>query len=89
MTEIPAEIMEAARKAIGDTGIDHGTTYQFERHVEAIARAIMAHTASLEEERDRYRRGLEMLACTFFKEDQHQDYAKHILHPRPSPPREG
>lgn len=29
--------------------------------------------------RDHYKRGLETLACTFYKEDQHQDYARHIL----------
>jgi hypothetical protein len=33
----------------------------------------------LERERDRYRSGLEVLATSFYKDDQHQDYAKHVL----------
>ncbi|WP_379069165.1 hypothetical protein ACHMW4_04350 [Mesorhizobium sp. UC22_110] len=36
-------------------------------------------TTAAEADRDRYRRGLETLACTFYKDDQYQDYAKHVL----------
>ena len=35
----------------------------------------------LEAENERFRRGLETLATTFYKEDQHQDYARHVLGP--------
>lgn len=38
-----------------------------------------ASTTAAEADRDRYKRGLETLACTFYKDDQYQDYAKHIL----------
>lgn len=33
----------------------------------------------LERERDRYRSGLEVMATSFYKDDQHQNYAKHVL----------
>lgn len=35
--------------------------------------------AALNAENERLRRGLKTLATTFYKEDQHQDYARHIL----------
>lgn len=36
----------------------------------------------LERERDRFASGLRVLATTFFKEDQHQEYARHCVEER-------
>ncbi|KRA00276.1 hypothetical protein ASD64_01505 [Mesorhizobium sp. Root157] len=40
---------------------------------------LSAELAEARKERDRYRAGLQTLATSFYKEDQHQDYAKHVL----------
>lgn len=36
---------------------------------------------------ERYERGLNTIATTFYKDDQHQDYAKHVLDIRNLEPR--
>ena len=46
-----------------------------------------AAEAALESARkviEHYESGLKMLATTFYKEDQHQDYAKHVLDTKPT-----
>lgn len=42
MTEIPADIMKAAREAIEPWTIDDGTVYQFDECALSVARAILA-----------------------------------------------
>lgn len=46
---------------------------------EARATASERQVEAMERERDCLRSGLETLAATFYKEDQHQAYARHVL----------
>ncbi|MCV0352819.1 MAG: hypothetical protein K5863_22315 [Nitratireductor sp.] len=55
-------------------------TPNFRRDMEALDAALSAPKAeAVIAERDHYKNGLQILADTFYKDDQHQDYAKHVL----------
>lgn len=51
---------------------------------EATLTALEAENKRLQKTNDHYRSGLQTLASTFYKEDQHQDYASHILNSVPA-----
>jgi regulator of replication initiation timing len=47
--------------------------------IKTYRRRLREERDALQLENDRLRYGLQVLATTFYKEDQHQDYAKHVL----------
>ncbi|MEC9244618.1 MAG: hypothetical protein VYB05_07600 [Pseudomonadota bacterium] len=51
---------------------------------EALAALSAPKAEAVIAERDHYKNGLQILADTFYKGDQHQDYAKHVLDTAPT-----
>lgn len=65
--------------AYSDSGNSSAIGNHVRRTYPAAIRAIAAYVSELEAENERLRGGLNVLANTFYKDDQHQAYAKHIL----------
>ncbi len=82
IADLQRQLSEAVERAeVAERERDEALT-EIERHDAEAANMMLAHikrAEAAEAERDRFRRGLETLACTFYKDDQYQDYAKHVL----------
>lgn len=73
------QVVAAVRAKFEKAERERVEQWNLRRDREASLMVEKAVTDSMRIERDRYKRGLETLACTFYKDDQYQDYAKHVL----------